>query len=65
MDNKDGIGPSPVAPVNFTVQAVDDNRQLDMLQSLQVARVTQLLLTGAVGRIIFRGVRLPGVEQKE
>src|SRR5262245_40532524 len=65
MDNKDGIGPSPVTPMNFTVQAVDDNRKLDMLQSLQVAGITYLLLPGAMGRIIFRRVRLTGVEQKE
>src|SRR5262249_19136674 len=62
MDNEDGVGPSPVAPMNFTVQAVDDNWKLDLLQSLQVARVTQLLLPGAMGRIIFRRVRLSGVE---
>src|SRR5262249_7349183 len=65
MDNKDGVGPSPVAPMNFTVQGVDDHRNLDILQLLQVARVTELLLPGAMGRIIFRRVRLTGVEQKD
>ena len=44
MNDEKGVGPGAVAAVNFAVEAVNEDRKSDILQSLQVTRMSQFLL---------------------
>ena len=62
VNDKKRIGPSAISTVDSTIEMIDDDVELDFFQTLQVARVRDLLFQRPMCRVIFRGMGLPGVK---
>ena len=66
VNDEERIGPSPVATVDLAIQAVDQDRESDIFQSLQVAAQNSTFCSQrAMRRIMFRRMRLAGVQKKK